>query len=181
MSNSSQTEPTTDFRPAKWFGEIKGHHFLIGLICFFGMIFLVNGVLAYFALTTFDGIENPQANRNGKNFKEIQQNAQAQVALGWQTEFDTQVETIGDTLALTVIATLKDDTQTPLDGLTTTIALWHPTTQKMDVTRPMTPLGNGQYRASLPLGQFGNWNLRIIAGNMTTQKYSHQKRIFLKP
>lgn len=181
MSNSYQTKPTTDFRPAKWFGEIKGHHFLIGLVCFFGMIFLVNGVLAYFALTTFDGIENPQANRNGKNFKEIQQNAQAQIALGWQTEFDTQVETIGDTLALTVIATLNDNTQAPLDGLTTTIALWHPTTQKMDVTRPMTPLGNGQYRASLPLGQLGNWNLRIIAGDMTTQKYSYQKRIFLKP
>jgi nitrogen fixation protein FixH len=45
----------------------------------------------------------------------------------------------------------------------------------------MTPLGNGQYRASLPLGQLGNWNLRIIAGDMTTQKYSYQKRIFLKP
>ncbi|MBV1887394.1 MAG: FixH family protein, partial [Parvibaculaceae bacterium] len=68
-----------------------------------------------------------------------------------------------------------------LDGLTTTIALWHPTTQKMDVTRPMTPLGNGRYRASLPLGQLGNWNLRIIAGDLTTQKYSHQERIFLKP
>lgn len=181
MSNSSDTKPTSDFRPAEWFGEIKGHHFLIGLICFFGMIFLVNGVLAYFALSTFDGIENPQANRNGKNFREIQQNAQAQVALGWDTQFDTRVEKIGDTLALTIIATLHDSSQTPLDGLTTTIALWHPTTQKMDVTRPMTPLGNGQYRASLPLGQLGNWNLRIIAGDLTTQKYSHQERIFLKP
>ena len=41
-----------------WFAnEIRGRHVLIGFLVFFGLIFLVNGVFLYSALTTFGGGE----------------------------------------------------------------------------------------------------------------------------
>ena len=39
-----------------WFAnEIRGRDVLIGMIDFFGLIFLANGIFLYYALTTFGG------------------------------------------------------------------------------------------------------------------------------
>ena len=41
-----------------WFANgIRGRHVLIGFVAFFGVIFLVNGIFLYYALTTFGGGE----------------------------------------------------------------------------------------------------------------------------
>ena len=54
-----------------WFAnEIRGRHVLIGFIVFFGLIFLVNGVFLYYALTTFGGGETSNPYRKGLHYNE---------------------------------------------------------------------------------------------------------------
>ena len=54
-----------------WFAnEIRGRHVLIGMIAFFGLIFLANGIFLYYALTTFGGGEKGSPYRSGLRYNE---------------------------------------------------------------------------------------------------------------
>ena len=77
-----------------WFAnEIRGRHVLIGMIAFFGLIFLANGIFLYYALTTFGGGDTGSPYRSGLHYNETLAEAARAAERGWKAEltYDAQV------------------------------------------------------------------------------------------
>ncbi|MFW5680782.1 MAG: FixH family protein, partial [Pseudomonadota bacterium] len=66
------TEPARKSRWIPW-----------AFVAFFGVVFLVNGVMVYFAVTTFAGVERRDAFKRAQSYNEVLAEARAQAALGW--------------------------------------------------------------------------------------------------
>ena len=70
-----------------WFADgLRGRHVLLGLVAFFGLIFLVNGIFIYYALTTFGGGDTSDPYRKGLNYNETVAEAARDAELGWQAQ-----------------------------------------------------------------------------------------------
>lgn len=71
---------TSRFIPKK----IEGRHVLMALSAFFGMMFIVNGILTYYAVGTFNGFETTDAYRKGLSYNDRIALDTAQALNGWQ-------------------------------------------------------------------------------------------------
>ena len=61
---------TTSTGAPKWFPKgIAGRHVLSALIAFFGVMFIANGFLVYYAVSTFSGGERPNPYRSGSELQ----------------------------------------------------------------------------------------------------------------
>ena len=78
----------TKMRTDSWFADgIKGHHVLLGLVGFFGVMLIVNAIFVYFALATFSGGDTTNPYRKGLEYNETLAAAERLAARGWQGEF----------------------------------------------------------------------------------------------
>ena len=67
-------------------GGIRGGHVLAAMLAFFAVIIVADTTMIYKALTTFGGVDNPNAYRQGVDYNQrIAHNAQ-QSLIGWQDE-----------------------------------------------------------------------------------------------
>ena len=83
-----------------WFAnEIRGRHVLIGMIAFFGLIFLANGIFLYYALTTFGGGEKGSPYRSGLRYNETLAEAARAAGLGLNAGHDLDLANLGPFLA----------------------------------------------------------------------------------
>ena len=70
-----------------WFADgLRGRHVLLGLVGFFGLIFLVNGIFAYYAIATFGGGDTSDPYRKGLNYNETVAEAARDAELGWKAQ-----------------------------------------------------------------------------------------------
>ena len=84
-----------------WFtSEIRGRHVLIGLLAFFGLIFLANGVFVYYALTTFGGGEKGSPYRSGLRYNETLAEAARAAERGFEGRVSYDPKTTRLALAL---------------------------------------------------------------------------------
>ena len=60
---------------------IEGRHVLMGLIAFFGVMLLANGIFVYFAVATFSGGDTSNAYRKGLNYNDTLAAAELQTRL----------------------------------------------------------------------------------------------------
>ena len=64
--------------------QFTGKHFLIFIVSFFVVIIAANGMMAYFAIDTFSGLETDDAYRKGRDYNRTLELAQKQAELGWK-------------------------------------------------------------------------------------------------
>ncbi|HEX7776770.1 MAG TPA: FixH family protein, partial [Parvibaculum sp.] len=64
------TAQRSDFVPTGRFGALTGRRFLFVLLASFALVFGVNGILIYKALSTFDGIEVDDAYQRGRAYNQ---------------------------------------------------------------------------------------------------------------
>ena len=62
---------------------LKGWHVLIIFLCFFGVMFAVNGVFLYHAITSFPGEDVKKSYVQGLNYNDTLEARKAQRELGW--------------------------------------------------------------------------------------------------
>jgi nitrogen fixation protein FixH len=166
---------------AQMAGKISGRSFLIGLALFFSTIFLANGIMVYYALTTFDGVETDNAYRKGRAYNHVLEADAAQAALGWQIAISSIPSYANGTVVLNITVTLSDATGTGLDMPEMLITFWRPTVQGMDVTTSLTLQGEGEYVGQLVLANAGNWIARINATPPGGQPFVYEERMFVPP
>lgn len=119
-------------------------------------IVAVNGVMVYFATSTFPGLDSDKAYLNGLAYNETLKEAAASEALGWKA-----APMIGDDG--TLVLDLQDHSGLPVTGLslageivrTATTALDHQIRFTADPAQP------GRYRADLAFPAAGLWEVRI--------------------
>ncbi|MAN61615.1 MAG: hypothetical protein CMI60_06680 [Parvibaculum sp.] len=158
-----------------------GRRILIGLSAFFLSVFAANGIMVFYALSTFDGVETDNAYRKGRAYNHVLEADAAQNALGWTTAIEIMSSRSpgGVSVYTTVIVTTTDGQAAPL--VNPTLTFWRPTVQGMDVEAVVTAAGDGTYQSVAQLQRPGNWIVRLNAETTDGRPYVYEERQFIQP
>lgn len=159
---------------------IRGRHVLGAMVTFFAVIVMADATMIYKALTTFGGVDNSNAYRDGLTYNDRISRAKRQAERGWA---DT-VALSNDGARLRVAMTAANGK--PLAGLRVEATLGRPATVRADMTLPLAEAAPGVYEAPVPapLAE-GTWiaGVRAIAGDgdIATPDYQTRRRLWVAP
>ena len=143
----------TKFEPIGTGKELKGWHVLLIMLAFFGVMFSVNGVFLFHAITSFPGEDIKKSYVQGLSFNETLADRAAQAELGWSAEAGLVDER--------VILRLQDAADAPLSNQIVVGELRRLATHQEDRAISFQPRISGEYVADTgPLGP-GQWLLRV--------------------
>lgn len=168
----ARTEPI-----AKQARPLTGRHVLAILIAFFSVVFAVNGVFLYQALSSYTGVVSSEPYRKGLQYNDRIAAERAQDALGWR-----------DGLALDrsghVTLELRDGAGQPVRGLNVTAIVGRPSTAASDRRLTLAEVAAGTYTAGAPAFDDGAWLVNVEASGAATGTaniYRLRKRVWLTP
>ncbi|HKZ97633.1 MAG TPA: FixH family protein [Hyphomicrobiaceae bacterium] len=155
---------------------VEGRHVLLALIGFFSLVMAVNGLLTYTAISTFGGVDNPNAYRDGLSYNERIAADERQSELGWRHD----VAVSADRARLSV--SVFDREGAPLAGLRISASIGRPVTNRHDAVLALEEIRPGAYEAETPDLGAGSWIVEIRAvGRGDSAVYRARKRLWLKP
>ncbi len=163
---------------AEKLGGIRGGHVLAAMLAFFGVIIVADTTLIYRALTTFGGVDNPNAYRQGVAYNQRIARDARQSLTGWQDTI--VVVAVPERLRLT----LRDHAGAAVGGMKVSGTIGRPATNRFDAVLELTELAPGQYEAPLPQAGEGSWivDLNVYDGHTTTEPlYQTRRRVWIKP
>lgn len=136
--------------------QMKGWHALMWFAGFFGLMFFVNGIFLWTAITTFPGEDVQKSYATGLDYnREIARRA-LQAEAGWTAEIG-----LADAGELRVRLLSKDGSALPAAG--THLQMRHPADRNLDQSLDMAPLGGGEYSARIDTLAPGNWTVQFTA------------------
>jgi nitrogen fixation protein FixH len=163
-------------RTEDWFArELKGHHVLMALVGFFGVMLIVNGIFVYFALATFSGGDTSNPYRKGLDYNETLAAAERLAARGWQAEIGY------DDKSGRLSVGVRDRAGAPVTGLDLAAAFSRPATDKEDRTVGLTEAEPGIYTADIRLAP-GAWVISVAPSadnDPSTPAYRLKHRLFV--
>jgi len=158
---------------------ITGRTVLYILIGFFGVMFVVNGVFAYFAVSTFNGLVTDGSYRKGLQYDQQLAAEAEQERLGWTAELAL------DARDSRLDFTLQGEDGRPVSGRLVRVRVGRPATDKFDRTIVLNETAPGRYTREISLPGAGNWlaSLEVLEGYADTRSvvYRMKKRLWLKP
>ncbi|HSV28613.1 MAG TPA: FixH family protein [Candidatus Omnitrophota bacterium] len=156
-------------QPGWWYPYIFVGAFLV--------VIGVNGALAYFATSTFTGLETEGAYEKGLAYNTNLAMAKAQAELGWTV--DTTVSPVaGEVPRAEIVITYKDRDGRPVDGLDVRAQLLRPTVKGHDHGVVLEPKGKGTYSLIHALPFKGVWDMDVAAIGKDVS-YQHAKRFVI--
>jgi nitrogen fixation protein FixH len=154
---------------------IEGRHVLLALVAFFGVMFIVNGIFVYFAVSTFSGGDTSDPYRKGLNYNDTLKAAVRQEERGWQSNVAYDDKTGWLELRFT------DKNAAPITGLGIRAKLSRPATDKEDRHIVLTETGQGVYAAAVVLAP-GLWVISVASregGKSQGAVYRLKRRLFV--
>jgi nitrogen fixation protein FixH len=146
-----------------WFAnEIKGRHVLLGLVAFFGLIFFVNGIFLYCAVTTFGGGEKGSPYRSGLRYNETIAEAARDAERGWQSALAY------DAKAARLALDLRDKHGQPIVGLHLAGTIGRPATDREDIPATLRELDSGVYGTEVKLAP-GQWIVLLQSNELSRE------------
>jgi nitrogen fixation protein FixH len=140
-----------------WFTkEFKGRHVLMVLCTFFGVMFVVNGIFVYYALSTFSGGDTSDPYRKGLHYNEMLAADERQAERGWRTAVAY------DAKAKQLRISMLDKAAEPISGLHVAVMLSRPATNKDDRHLRLKEVSQGVYAADVGLTP-GVWVLAMAS------------------
>ncbi len=133
--------------------ELKGWHVLLIMLGFFGVMFAVNGVFLYHAITSFPGEDVKKSYVQGLNYNDTLASRAAQAELGWTAEAGLQDDQL--------IFRLRDAEGAALSNYTVIGELRRTATRDGDQAIIYTAQADGEYVADAGALAPGQWALRI--------------------
>lgn len=164
-------------KPDEVSGRLTGYHVLLGFLTFFLVIFAMNAVMIFKAVTTFGGLETDDAYRKGLAYNQRIKAAEAQAKLGW---------TVSNFQALSGNAGFKLEMRRsdgePIGGLAIKGTIGRSATNKFDQTITMIEDLPGHYvakteQALLP----GSWTADLTAVGREGETFSLRRRVWISP
>lgn len=140
---------------------LTGRKVLTIVVSAFGVIIAVNLVMAYWAVSTFPGLEVRNSYIASQGFNE---RLAEQRALGWQVAAEIEGGT------LTVVFTDVSGAPVPVADFRATLE--RPTHARDDQAPAFVRDGN-RFTAPVALG-VGNWNLRIVATSIDGREFTQR-------
>lgn len=157
--------------------QLTGRHVLFALLGFFGVMLLANGIFLYFALSTFNGLQNPNAYQEGVNYNARIEAARRQDALGWSHSL-----TLANSGRVEVM--IKDGSGGAVSGLSINGTIARPASDRFTHELAFSEAGLGLYRATVENIEPGNWIVSLQAAKTGASEdpvYRLKERLWLKP
>ena len=164
--------------PAKTPRPVTGRTVLYWLLGFFGIVALMNGIMIYTALTTFRGVQLPNAYEKGVKYEQRIIAAEEQRKLGWKVDVTVGKNDKGER-AFTVSALDKDGA--PLHNLTIDARLQHPTDEAGDQPVTIVESGPGLFKGIAPTAHDGQWTLMFDLSQNGEKLYHEESRVLFAP
>lgn len=157
--------------------RLRGRHVLGAMLAFFGVIVVADATMIYKAVTTFGGVDNVNAYRDGLAYNARIASAERQAKLGWR---DT-VEILADPDRIRV--SLTDAKGQPLSALKVEATLGRPATVRSDAVLPLAETAPGVFEAVLPESGEGAWIATVRAFQTDSEEpaYQNRRRLWVKP
>jgi nitrogen fixation protein FixH len=164
-------------RPRSTAYRITGYHVLAGVVGFFLLVTAVNGVMIYKAVSTFGGVETPDAYRRGLDYNKRIALEQAQTELGWENDVTVSPDNNE------ILVRLKDRDGAPVTGLNLTGVLSRSATNLFDQPLTLIERSSGLYAAYVAGVEPGNWIVIISAARPGAGDtvFAVRRRLWLKP
>lgn len=142
--------------------EIRGSHVLIGLVVFFGLIFLANGIFLYYAITTFGGGEKGSPYRSGLRYNETLAEAARAAERGLEggLSYDAQAGRLS--------LDLRDKSGEPVAGLHLAASIGRPATNREDLSATFREIQGGSYVAEVTLAP-GQWVIQLHSNELSRE------------
>jgi nitrogen fixation protein FixH len=155
---------------------LKGHHVLLMLLSFFGVIGLVNAYMITMALKTLPGIEVKSAFEQSQKFNKGLDALAEQNRKGWQVDVVSGSLTPGTPLSVQ----LRDKAGAPILGMRVTTDMQRPTDARLDHHLELRELGNGVYSAVIPELEPGQWRLAVEVKRGELREFFSEARVVAK-
>ncbi|MCI4644570.1 MAG: FixH family protein [Hyphomonadaceae bacterium] len=167
----------TDTAPRKS-RELKGWHVLIIMLGFFGVMFAVNGVFLYYAITSHPGEQVEKSYAQGLNYNDQLEARARQAELGWTGALGIMA---GENQVPVLVAQISDAGEQPLGGLDLSAKLHRHSTSDADVHLALTPSIRGEYSVSLEGLPAGDYDVIVTAtrGGGEDILFEAHKRLYL--
>jgi nitrogen fixation protein FixH len=156
---------------------IRGWHVLALMLGFFAVIIVADGTMIYQAVTTFGGVDNPNAYREGVAYNRRIARDTQQAMAGWRDS----MEVAGSPPSLRVA--LRDRTDAPLAGMRLVARAGRPATNRFDTTLAFDEVAPGDYVAALPAAADGTWIVNLSAFDARRSDeplYQIRRRLWIK-
>lgn len=169
----------SDYRPSSLFRPLTGWHVLAGFVFFFGIVFAVNGFMAWRAVTTFDGVETAGAYQKGRAYNHLLDRMEAQRDLGWSAAMTTE-SLPGAAHRTRLGVAFADSEGRPLQDLDVEAVFWRPVAAGADSEAKLQETEPGQYEATFDLAHPGNWIVRVAAIAPGGETFVTENRVVLR-
>jgi nitrogen fixation protein FixH len=136
---------TTAPRDSRWIPWT----FVIG----FGLVFVVNGLLIWFAVSSFSGVAVEGPFDRGRTYNTVIAEAKRQADLGWRVEIALEGKR--------VVASVVDRDGAPVDLLAVEGRLVRPVERIADVPVALAGAGGGRYVGAVDLPKPGLWDAKL--------------------
>lgn len=163
MSASPGNEPAPPPQRDRWIPWL--------IVAGFALVILVNGIMVYFAVASFTGLQTEGHYQRGLDYNEVLVGDRVQDALGWAVgiEFDETGDGRGR-----LSVQVADQAGEPLNDAGVLVRLVRPVQAGYDMDVTLTAAGDGLYAADVELPLRGQWDLlariRHPSGNYSTAK-----------
>lgn len=160
---STQVKPYTGKRILAWF------------VGFFLVVFSANGIMTYFALNTWTGLETEDSYVKGLNYNRELESAREQMASGWEMDIVTKPETQNGRFEVQLA--YPESAIAPSEVKATFIRA---VVEGYDQEITLSPMGNGLYGAPIDLPLAGQWDVLVIVNSQNTLMYKMKDWILVK-
>jgi nitrogen fixation protein FixH len=152
-----------------------GRKFLALLLGGFLVVAAVNGLMIWYALSSWTGLVSDSAYEDGLGFDRVLAQSRAEAALGWRGTIAY------DAPSGRLRVTLADRTGRPLSGLQVSAQWLRPTQEGFDRLVTLAEPSEGRYEAAVHLPLPGQWDVRITAREGGRDRFHAQKRVLVGP
>jgi nitrogen fixation protein FixH len=157
--------------------KVTGRKVLLWLVASFMIVAAVNGLMVYFAISTFTGQTDSHPYAQGLTFNKTLLAIAAQRAVGWQV--DGKVADRGRGV-VSVTVTYRDREGRSLDDLAVVARFSRPTNDGQDFEATLAHQGAGLYTADVPMPAEGQWLVRLTAGQNGREPYLLDYRVIVQ-
>jgi nitrogen fixation protein FixH len=156
---------------------LTGRHVFYILSGFFGVVFAVNGVFAFYAVTGFSGVETKNAYEAGLAYDHELNAVREQNERGWKVAVERGAAGDGTT-SFKVVP--KDRDGNTLAGLSVSAQFKRPVNAALDRTVSLKEVESGVYETAVALPAQGQWIFELTAQRGEQELFRSRNRIMVK-
>lgn len=155
--------------------RIEGRHVLMGLIGFFGVMILANGIFLYYAVGTFNGFATDNAYQRGLDYNERIAADAAQAARGWQPAAHYEPA------RRQLVVEVKDARGRLVAGLSVSGDVRRPVTDRQDRPVSLQEIAPGRYAVPVELAP-GQWifSAQLAEAGSSAIAFRLKQRLWVK-